>query len=46
MGWVLATWAHGQGFAAEAVAAGLAWGQGQWGDAPVVCIIDPTTPRR
>jgi RimJ/RimL family protein N-acetyltransferase len=41
MGWVLATWAHGQGLAAEAVAAGLSWGQGQWGDAPVVCIIDP-----
>jgi len=41
MGWVLATWAHGQGLASEAVAAGLAWGLGQWGDAPVVCIIDP-----
>ena len=41
MGWVLATWAHGQGMAAEAVAAGLSWGRGQWGDAPVVCIIDP-----
>jgi len=41
MGWALATWAHGRGFAAEAVAAGLAWGQGQWGAAPVVCIITP-----
>ena len=41
MGWVLASWAHGKGFAAEAVAAGLAWGEGQWGAGPVVCIIDP-----
>ncbi len=41
MGWVLATWAHGQGIAGEAVAAGLSWGRGQWGDGPVVCIIDP-----
>ena len=41
MGWVLATWAHGQGLASEAVSAALAWGEGQWGDGPVVCIIDP-----
>jgi RimJ/RimL family protein N-acetyltransferase len=41
IGWVLASWAHGQGLASEAVAAGLSWGLGQWGDAPVVCIIDP-----
>ena len=41
MGWVLATWAHGQGLASEAVSAGLAWGVSQWGEAPVVCIIDP-----
>jgi RimJ/RimL family protein N-acetyltransferase len=41
MGWVLATAAHGEGLASEAVAAGLTWGQGQWGDAPVVCIIHP-----
>lgn len=41
MGWVLATWAHGQGLATEAVTAGLAWGEGQWGQAPVVCIIVP-----
>lgn len=41
MGWALATWAQGQGLATEAVTAGLAWGQTQWGDARVVCIIDP-----
>lgn len=26
VGWALATWAHGQGFATEAVGAALAWG--------------------
>jgi RimJ/RimL family protein N-acetyltransferase len=41
MGWVLASWAHGRGFASEAVVAGLTWGRAQWGDAPIVCIIDP-----
>ncbi|MBO9707643.1 MAG: GNAT family N-acetyltransferase [Caulobacter sp.] len=41
MGWALATWAQGQGFASEAVAAALSWGVGQWDRAPVVCIIDP-----
>jgi RimJ/RimL family protein N-acetyltransferase len=41
MGWVLAAWSHGKGFAAEAVSAGLAWGESQWGAGPVVCIIDP-----
>ena len=41
MGWALANWAHGQGFAFEAVTAGLAWGETSWGAGPVVCIIDP-----
>ncbi len=41
MGWVLAGWSHGKGYASEAVAAGLAWGEGRWGAGPVVCIIDP-----
>lgn len=41
MGWVLAAWSHGKGFASEAVTAGLDWGEAQWGDDPVVCIIDP-----
>jgi len=41
MGWVLAGWAQGQGFASEAIVGALAWGRSQWGDAPVVCIIDP-----
>ncbi|NGM50453.1 GNAT family N-acetyltransferase [Caulobacter sp. 602-2] len=41
MGWVLASWSHGQGFGTEAVNAGLAWGQRRWGQDPVVCIIHP-----
>jgi len=41
MGWALASWAHGQGFASEAIVGALAWAKARWGDAPVVCIIDP-----
>ncbi|WP_345234941.1 GNAT family N-acetyltransferase [Hymenobacter saemangeumensis] len=41
IGWVLAPAAHGKGYASEAVAAALAWGQEQFADARTVCIIDP-----
>lgn len=41
MGWVLAPWAHGQGFAREAVEAGLAWARAKWGPVRTVCIISP-----
>jgi RimJ/RimL family protein N-acetyltransferase len=41
-GWVLAPWAHGRGYATEAVTAVLAWGDGA---APVgprtMCLINP-----
>jgi RimJ/RimL family protein N-acetyltransferase len=40
-GWVLAPWAHGQGFAGEAVAAALAWIDGVLRAPRTVCIIDP-----
>jgi RimJ/RimL family protein N-acetyltransferase len=40
-GWVLATWAHGQGYASEAVAAALAWGDAQFDSDRTVCMIDP-----
>jgi RimJ/RimL family protein N-acetyltransferase len=30
IGWTLNTWAHGKGFAGEAVTAALAWGQGRF----------------
>ncbi len=46
MGWVLAPWAHGQGFATEAVNAALAWRSARPGSESrmpprVVCIISP-----
>jgi RimJ/RimL family protein N-acetyltransferase len=39
MGWALAPHAHGQGYAAEAVRAGLAWADQRW--PRTVCMIDP-----
>jgi len=39
-GWVLAPWSHGQGFAAEAVAAMLAWGDARFDGARTVCMIN------
>jgi RimJ/RimL family protein N-acetyltransferase len=41
MGWVLAPWSHGKGFATEAVTAALAWAREQWGSRRLVCMIDP-----
>jgi RimJ/RimL family protein N-acetyltransferase len=42
IGWVLSPWAHGKGYATEAVQAALAWGEGHFGpSARTVCIIDP-----
>ncbi len=40
MGWALCSWAHGQGFAREALDAALGWADAQ-GIARTVCIIDP-----
>jgi RimJ/RimL family protein N-acetyltransferase len=39
-GWVLASWAHGKGFATEAVRAALAWGDGSLHSRRTVCLID------
>ena len=40
-GWVLAPWAHGQGFATEAMQAVLAWAETRFGaGARTTCIID------
>ena len=39
-GWVLAPWAHGKGFATEALTAALAWGDGR-GWQRTVCMINP-----
>jgi RimJ/RimL family protein N-acetyltransferase len=40
MGWVLARWAQGQGYAGEAVEAALTWGRTAFGPVRVVCMID------
>ncbi|HYO57835.1 GNAT family N-acetyltransferase [Archangium sp.] len=39
-GWVLSPWAHGKGFATEAMCAALRWAEGRFGPERVVCIID------
>lgn len=41
MGWVLSPRVHGRGYATEAVAAALAWGDARFGSAATSCIIDP-----
>ena len=43
VGWALATWAHGRGFATEAVRAVLGWADTRF--ACTVCIIDPPNTR-
>jgi RimJ/RimL family protein N-acetyltransferase len=39
-GWVLASWAHGRGFATEAVRAAMAWVAANVRSEEVVCMID------
>jgi RimJ/RimL family protein N-acetyltransferase len=41
IGWVLAPWAHGKGFATEAARAALAWTENRFGPVRTVCIIHP-----
>ncbi|ABB06101.1 GNAT family N-acetyltransferase [Burkholderia lata] len=41
-GWALATWAHGKGYATEALSAALAWLDGQQRFERSVCLIAPT----
>jgi RimJ/RimL family protein N-acetyltransferase len=41
-GWALASWAHGKGYASEAIAAQLAWGEAHFGaKTTFFCIIAP-----
>lgn len=41
IGWVLATYAHGKGFATEAVRTAVAWGDEHFGRQHTACIIAP-----
>jgi RimJ/RimL family protein N-acetyltransferase len=41
IGWVLASRAHGKGYATEAVRAALAWGDAHFSGARTACIISP-----
>jgi RimJ/RimL family protein N-acetyltransferase len=38
-GWVLASWAHGKGYATEAVRAVANWGAEKFGSTPLACIV-------
>jgi RimJ/RimL family protein N-acetyltransferase len=40
-GWALAPWAHGRGFATEALRAVLAWADAKFPGTPTMCMIDP-----
>jgi RimJ/RimL family protein N-acetyltransferase len=44
-GWVLAPWAHGRGYATEAVRAALQWADARFESARTVCLIDPGNAR-
>ena len=41
IGWALASWARGKGFATEAVRAAVAWGAVHFGSARTACLISP-----
>ncbi len=41
IGWILASHAHGKGYATEAVRAVVAWGESRFGSARTACIINP-----
>ncbi|MCU0683877.1 MAG: GNAT family N-acetyltransferase [Polyangiaceae bacterium] len=42
MGWVLAPWAQGRGYASEAARAAFRWGAAHFGPVTTRCLIDPT----
>jgi RimJ/RimL family protein N-acetyltransferase len=45
IGWVLAPWAHGAGFATEAVRAILGWGEIHFNSRATTCVIAPENVR-
>ena len=42
IGWALSPWAHGRGFATEAVRAVVAWGDQHFEQKRTVCLINPS----
>ncbi len=45
IGWVLASGAHGMGYATEAAGAAIAWGDARFGAAATVCLVHPENVR-
>jgi RimJ/RimL family protein N-acetyltransferase len=45
IGWVLAPWAHGKGYATEAARAAVGWGDQNFSPRKTTCIISPDNPR-
>jgi RimJ/RimL family protein N-acetyltransferase len=45
IGWVLAPWSHGRGYALEAVSAIIKWGEQHFGPTRTVCLINPDNER-
>ena len=41
LGWTLALWSHGRGFATEAAQAAINWGSAHFGPVRTVCLIHP-----
>lgn len=41
IGWALAPWAHGKGYATEALRAAIAWGDRHFGSKTTGCLINP-----
>jgi RimJ/RimL family protein N-acetyltransferase len=41
LGWVLAPWSHGRGYATEAAQGALGWGDARFSAARTVCIVAP-----
>ncbi|HVV31749.1 MAG TPA: GNAT family N-acetyltransferase [Vitreimonas sp.] len=40
-GWAMASWAHGKGYASEAIAAQIKWAAAHFGRVPLFCMISP-----
>jgi RimJ/RimL family protein N-acetyltransferase len=40
-GWAMASWAHGKGYASEAIAAQIKWAEAHFGRVPFFCMISP-----